>query len=372
MIRDLFINTTILATFIFLSGYIFRNESPSQSSSIVKKVFTGVGGGLLGIVLMLYSIHISEHTILDFRFIAITLLMMSTSSLPTFICTIILILFRVLYFGFNISSATSIFGLLLIFLGSYLIWKIKASRFVKWMLMNIYSLTVVSGLVIWLMKSFEHTYKILLIFWAISLLTAGGLYYAIIYIERVNEAFRKLKRQATMDALTGINNVRSFDKAFNDFVERVKTHNEKLSLLLIDIDHFKMVNDTYGHPAGDEVLRQLASTIKSNSRSFDVVSRVGGEEFSVLLPDCVHNRAFEVAERIRRAVEEKLFILPDGTEINITVSVGVSTLSIECIDKKDNFINEADQGLYLAKRTGRNKVCSIIENKCTDGICNCV
>lgn len=372
MIRDLFINSTILTTFIFIAGNVFRNEPLNKTSPIGQRLLAGLGASILGIILMFFGISITEHTILDLRHFAVLLLMFYAGVEPTLFCIVVLSLFRILFFGVNTSSIIAVIILISVFLGTYFMLKLKISNLFKWMIINVYSLIVLSIAVIFVMYSFKDSLKILPTYWIISIITCLVIHYLIKYIEGVNEVFRKLKKQATIDSLTGVNNVRTFDKNFNAFIERVINHDEKLSLLLIDIDHFKVVNDTYGHPAGDEVLKQLASTINHSTRAFDVVSRVGGEEFSVLLPDCMHKRAMEVGERIRVAVECKMFVLPDDTEINITVSIGVSTLSKECIEKKDNFINEADQGLYLAKKTGRNKVCSVIEQKCTNDLCNCI
>ena len=120
----------------------------------------------------------------------------------------------------------------------------------------------------------------------------------------------------------------------------------------------KKVNDTYGHQAGDEVLRQLGGLLISCSRPSDIVSRNGGEEFSLLLKNCSYSQALEIAERLRGIVENHRFSLPNGKELKITISLGASTY-LETTQCLEEFIKQADDTLYKAKRTGRNKVSAL-------------
>lgn len=124
--------------------------------------------------------------------------------------------------------------------------------------------------------------------------------------------------------------------------------------MMIDIDHFKKVNDTCGHPAGDEVLRQLATILIENSRSFDVVSRIGGEEFTIILPDCSSTQAYEVGERIRSAVENNEFCM-EQKNLKITISIGIASYP-EHSDDPHELLFLADKSMFEAKKTGRNKV----------------
>jgi diguanylate cyclase len=175
------------------------------------------------------------------------------------------------------------------------------------------------------------------------------------YSLTTNTLFRKLKSESAKDYLTGLNNVRSFDQRFNEAMDNANEKNEQVSLLMIDIDFFKKVNDTYGHHEGDIVLIELGNILTKNSRSFDMVSRNGGEEFTVILLDCHINQALNIAERIRAAVEKAEFILPDRTSIKITVSIGVANYP-ESAQQREYLLELADLALYQAKRTGRNKV----------------
>jgi len=126
--------------------------------------------------------------------------------------------------------------------------------------------------------------------------------------------------------------------------------------MMMDIDHFKKINDTYGHLAGDYVLKQLASVIKARIRREDTMSRYGGEEFALVLPEVDQINAGQTAEKIRKLVEKTVFKFED-TKIPVTVSMGVSALDPETKDPND-FIKRADEKLYQAKNQGRNQVCT--------------
>jgi diguanylate cyclase (GGDEF)-like protein/PAS domain S-box-containing protein len=164
---------------------------------------------------------------------------------------------------------------------------------------------------------------------------------------------RELERLATTDPLTGLTNRRVFSEAADRELRRARRHLEPLSVLIIDADHFKTVNDTYGHPAGDEVLRQLAAILLRSIRDIDLVCRWGGEEFVVMLIGVDATRASLVAERIRAGCAEAR-IESDGQEVRATVSVGVTDCRPE--ETIDGAVARADRGLYLAKSGGRNRV----------------
>lgn len=119
------------------------------------------------------------------------------------------------------------------------------------------------------------------------------------------------------------------------------------------------MNDTYGHLAGDEVLRQLGLLLSTCTRSFDIISRMGGEEFSVLLFNCSNELALDIGERIRSCIEHHPFILPDGKSICLTISIGAATF-METTHNPEQLVKQADSALYIGKNTGRNKVCTIL------------
>lgn len=164
------------------------------------------------------------------------------------------------------------------------------------------------------------------------------------------------KRLANSDGLTGLYNHRHLQERLDQEVQRARRYRRHLSLIMADLDCFKTYNDTFGHPRGDEVLIQVASTLRRVSRASDVVARYGGEEFTLILPETPLAEAARVAERAREAVEDLQFEIPggDGPSHQVSLSLGVATLPPG--GTKEQLVTAADQALYRAKRQGRNRV----------------
>lgn len=180
------------------------------------------------------------------------------------------------------------------------------------------------------------------------------------YQDDVDEQFQKqFYDSATKDHLTKIFNRKTFAERFIQEFSYALRHSRVYSLAMLDIDHFKKVNDTYGHQAGDYVLRQLADVISQLIRNEDIFARYGGEEFVILLRDTDEEKAFVFAMRIRRAVEKHEFKFQDKI-IPITVSIGISTLKDGNFKTPEEMFRVADEYLYKAKNNGRNRVESII------------
>ncbi len=166
----------------------------------------------------------------------------------------------------------------------------------------------------------------------------------------------RLFKQATRDGLTHLYNVRHFNLLLEAEFRNVSLYKfRRLSLIMSDIDNFKHINDTYGHQAGDVILREVARTLESNCRQMDVVARYGGEEFIIMLAGAGTKEAFDVAEKIRSAVENKKFKFKNETYY-ATISIGVAEFSNE--KNKDELIEKADKALYRAKQEGKNRVCA--------------
>ncbi|MFP3852798.1 MAG: diguanylate cyclase [Anaerolineales bacterium] len=165
--------------------------------------------------------------------------------------------------------------------------------------------------------------------------------------------YAQMERMAITDPLTQLYNRRGLSQLGEREIERARRYERDFSVLLIDLDHFKRLNDTHGHLAGDEVLRQLASLLNQLVRNIDLVARYGGEEFAVLLPECADDCAHEVAERLRQAIESTTFDTRAG-ELRITVSLGVA--SSESLPlQMEPLLAAADRALYAAKEAGRNQ-----------------
>ncbi|MFN7037995.1 MAG: PleD family two-component system response regulator [Alphaproteobacteria bacterium] len=175
------------------------------------------------------------------------------------------------------------------------------------------------------------------------------------YQDALKSNFQQSINMAITDSLTGLFNRRYFDAHCKSLIDQAKTLGKPLSLMIIDVDHFKSVNDTYGHLVGDEILKQLPNRITQNVRVTDLASRFGGEEFVVVMPNTSITDAQMVAERVRSSIENEVFTVsaPIG-KLAKTVSIGVTLLNE--IDTPETLLERADKGLYQAKQEGRNKV----------------
>ena len=170
-----------------------------------------------------------------------------------------------------------------------------------------------------------------------------------------NSYHEEIYRLTTIDGLTQIFNKRYFLETLEREISRAHRYRRELSLIMFDIDFFKKINDTYGHLAGDHVLKQLASVIKARIRREDIMARYGGEEFSIITPEVDGVGAGQFAEKIRKLVEKTAFKFEEN-KIAVTISIGVASLQADMHDPAE-FIKLSDEKLYQAKAEGRNKVC---------------
>ena len=170
------------------------------------------------------------------------------------------------------------------------------------------------------------------------------------------QRFSSIKNIAIYDTLTGLYNRRHFEEKLGADAQKSFHGGTPLSLVMVDLDHFKKVNDTFGHTEGDQVLSKISSLLKSSVRKKDTVARYGGEEFILILPGTGLEESFVIAERIRRLVENTLFEVGKA-QLNLTLSMGISNFPSHGVKSKEELIKMADQALYDAKRGGRNKVC---------------
>jgi diguanylate cyclase (GGDEF) domain len=194
--------------------------------------------------------------------------------------------------------------------------------------------------------------------WISALATCFIVYYLLQCIEKVSKRLTKNTKQSEKDFLTGLNNTKNFTRLFNQAIENVSKKKDSISVLVIDIDFFKKVNDVYGSLAGDSILRSLSDILIGACGKSDVLSRIERDKFSMILYKTSNNEACEIAESIRAVIEKYPFMLPKGKIIYITVSIGVATYPDTTEEPKAVF-SQADKSLHHAKQTGKNKVCSI-------------
>jgi two-component system, cell cycle response regulator len=175
------------------------------------------------------------------------------------------------------------------------------------------------------------------------------------YHEKLRHNYEQSLSMALTDSLTGVFNRRYVSAHLPRLMERSWESQKPVAILMFDIDHFKTVNDTYGHGVGDEVLREVANRTNRNLRNFDLVARYGGEEFIVVMPDTDRDAAYAVAERLRRRVGEETFaVSTQAAEITVTISIGVAVVD-GVGDTADAILKRADDALYQAQRSGRNR-----------------
>ena len=219
----------------------------------------------------------------------------------------------------------------------------------------------------------EHLARFTRLLFATGVLQATALFFGIFFIyplirtqareegklramtESLSARSVTLEQAALTDALTGMQNRRFFDDALREYISEFRRIGKPVGLMLLDLDHFKMVNDTHGHDIGDEVLRTVAGCLKDMTRYHDVVARLGGEEFAIVAPNMDEGALTKFAERIRKAVAG-LVVSADNVRLKVTTSVGLAIWDGD--ETAEELYRRADKHLYQAKRLGRNRVCA--------------
>ncbi|WP_273836088.1 diguanylate cyclase [Guptibacillus sedimenti] len=358
LIHDFFVNMMIILALLFLYYQFFREENLTPTSSIKRKFLSGLYAGMIGILLMIYSIQVVDSTtIIDLRHIPLLLVTLYGGPLPGMIALIVIQITRFII-GINLSSFVSLGLLTSLYIG-YLFfrkWKVSFIAIAFWMI--IYSNIAFSIIIVYVLLDIKSLFsEINVLYWITSTVTGAMALYTTEHLRKTNHLFKEYKKSATIDPLTGLNNVRSFDEALNSAIQESTNAEKPLSLLVIDIDHFKHVNDTYGHAAGDTILAQFGKTLRIAARMNDIVSRNGGEEFTILLDNCSNREALAIGEQVRSTIEEISFSINKDISIHITASIGTSTFP-ETVPFPAQLYREADEALYQAKRSGRNRICS--------------
>ncbi|MBK5469870.1 MULTISPECIES: diguanylate cyclase [Bacillus] len=349
MFRDLFVNMTIILSFIFVGGQLLRDKPLKEGFAVWQKCVVGIFTGILGVLLMHFGVHI-EDSLLDLRYLAVILAVIIGGPIASSITVAIILITRLLFTDYSLASELACYTIIVTGIGIVFIWRMKISIFTKWIWLNVYSLSI---LILPLSILFKDV-SVVVLYFVCSIVAGYITFVSASYVLQSNELFQTMRHYATIDALTNLGNVRQFDLEMNRHIGNKHMKNDSLCLLLIDIDHFKYVNDTYGHPAGDEVLKQLGRILLENTPFPNLVFRKGGEEFALLLPKKMIAFGTRIGEQIRLAVEKHSFQLQNGEKIKITVSVGLS----EYKKSPEQFIQSADDALYYSKRNGRNKVSS--------------
>lgn len=354
MFSQLFVNLTILVTFLFFYYQVFREHSFSRAASIRVRLFTGILFGVLGMVLIGFGIRVNEYTLIDLRHIPIMLSALFGGWIPAVTAAAIISFSRIAIGG----------GVIVLYPLSMIVFSTAAYIFVArlvrnpwlaafYMLLcsNIYFLIIM----IYQLNTVNLYTEVVLSYWLVSFTGAFAAVYMVKRLTYSNQLLHKYRTESLKDPLTGLDNPRSFAYSLTKNLGQASKMKQAVSLLIIDIDHFKDINDRYGHAAGDDILRQLGTVLLEMVRPEDSVYRKGGEEFTIILSNCPAPKAAATAERIRRRVEKYPF-LTDGETLYITVSTGASIFPETAVEERELF-KQADDALYQAKNQGRNQTC---------------
>ncbi|MDQ1236982.1 diguanylate cyclase [Paenibacillus sp. SORGH_AS306] len=359
MAIDLINNLTLTSTFLFLGNLLLnkiRNKFENRKRLFIS--LAGITYGLFGLVLILWGFHLPEsHILIDLRALAVIGAVYTVGSVAGLIAALIIISGRVLFFEYgNIDVLVVGASIVMIawILSSFLLkgdYRVSLSR---WLIIICCSMILPSILFYFTLQTriFWQFITILIVF------LVGGLftYIILVYLTRSNHLFVLLKELANRDHLTGLHNPRAFEALFEETLNYAKSHQKNMSLLMLDIDHFKAINDTYGHSSGDAVLSQIGELLQDFVRSGDVCARKGGEEFIIILNSCTRDHAIHIAEKLRVLIEQNEFVLPNNRLLAITVSIGVATFP----DTKSNLmLDKVDEALYEAKHQGRNRIYAV-------------
>ncbi|NCC75257.1 MAG: GGDEF domain-containing protein [Clostridia bacterium] len=350
---SLFINASIIVSTVLLAHILLQD--PRFILFKTKQLAAGFFAGVLGSILILYSIPINEKILLDLRYFPILFMALYSSMTAAVFAAVLIGLFRILIQGVSDVSLLAAGITLAIGIGSGWIGRLPLHLARKWV--AVISLTcALTGSTVWyLLRANSERTSILTLYLGAIIAMAFLMYAFLTYITSVNRKLELLREEAEKDFLTGLKNPRQFYKSLNHYFKVTMENDRKVSLLYLDVDHFKAVNDTFGHADGDLVLQELGKILKRATRSHDIVSRKGGEEFAALLVDCNLEQAVIAAERIRRNVESYDFKLRNQLSTHITVSIGVSAIP-EKTQEISKLLEQADCALYAAKNSGRNRV----------------
>ncbi|MEJ8303631.1 GGDEF domain-containing protein [Saccharibacillus sacchari] len=356
MFKELFINFTILATLLFF-GNVFFNRFRKSSLAVNSKRWlpwvTGIALGVVGIVMMEFSFPIGDNSVIDLRQTAI-IIGVYVAGIPGGLgASLMIAAFRFFFFGhFGLSSYVGAANAIVTFLLVILVLKKGQLQPPQWAAAFAVQFSVLLvSLFIMIGPDFVNIVPVY------SVIIAGtGVFTFLMlrHLKNSNELFAFMEDAAHRDFLTGLHNPRAFYLAYDRHVKRAQQHGEEFGLILLDIDHFKRVNDTYGHPAGDLVLRQLGNILAACAPVDGYAARNGGEEFAIVIEPCEEQEVVSIAERIRSSVEKHAFLLEDDTRLKLTVSLGYG---LSHAGSPKTLFRRVDDALYRAKENGRNQIC---------------
>ncbi|MDO3411801.1 diguanylate cyclase [Saccharibacillus sp. CPCC 101409] len=348
MVSDLFVNFCLLSSFLFFGdmfGYMIQDRFTIRPALL--KTLYGTALGLFGVLQMMFTFELPNGMLLDFRQLSIMVSAALGGVWPALLTSSIIAAGRLIIAGeVNVSALIGAFAALLTFAAVAPAFLLRISFEKQWATAALTSMLLAIGLIYYRLG--PAGIPLILLLAAVQIVACLFTYLLMRYLRTARELHTALKQDIEHDFLTGLYNSRGFESRYRMAV----ASGSPFALLLMDIDHFKKVNDTYGHPAGDAVLIQLGKILREGVRRIGCSSRKGGEEFAIILRPCDAKKAYETAEKLRRQIEETDFVLPEGRVIRITVSLGIGMYPRF---SENELVEETDRALYRAKEAGRNR-----------------
>lgn len=356
MVEDLIINASLVISLIFGFMKMRWNHNHEKFSQLAGTVLDGIGGGLMGLVLMWFSVDISNGTIVDFRYIPIVLMVLFVSDESAIISALIIAFGRFI-FGQSLSAVIAFLLIFILLVGLIIInRKIeqKGTIVFKGSIMIVFSTIIYIFFFITRIEDPFILYPLLAVYFCVSISVGIFSIFFMNYLRTSEYLLRRYEIESSVDYLTGLKNVRKFNQILEYYEKKTMTKQSNLAIAMIDIDHFKQVNDTYGHSAGDYVLIELAKLMDKHLEKDAYVFRKGGEEFAALFPSLNAEKVFDLMDDCRKLIEVTPFQISSEHKLFLTISVGVSHYPDNTV-KVEDLMNQADKKLYTAKENGRNQ-----------------
>ncbi|MFD1885459.1 GGDEF domain-containing protein [Paenibacillus wenxiniae] len=365
IIQTLFNNLTFLTTALFFGNLILKIvDRKLGKTKWGTPLIGGIFSGLIGIAMMTYfsiNIHSAGNSlIVDFRQLAILFSVYYGGGWAGLIAALIMGVYRLFIGSFQFSSWIGLANIMFTYiLAATMMHYAKRVSLWVWVRALIGSLLIYL-IAVTIVGALLHAYVLHAIFGLFFMLAGLFAYYIISYLRRADDNLIMMRDAANHDFLTKLYNPRSFDRLFRKTTEQAEERQESFALLVVDIDHFKYVNDQYGHLNGDIVLVQVAQLLNDTVRQHGYCARKGGEEFAAILNLNTPYDVLQMAEQVRERIEQHVFKLEGGHQLHLTVSIGVSFYPQHV---PQQMFQEADKALYYAKEHGRNRVCSSMDLK---------
>ncbi|MGX7393824.1 GGDEF domain-containing protein [Carnobacterium mobile] len=357
MLTSIFLNTIANVSILSMASYILVKLIPKKrhyTLGLKQKLWMIGVSSATSFLLMLFSVDMPQDVKLDLRHVIFILLVYyfgSSIAVPTiFVASLLRFLLGVNSASIRAAAMYAVLALIVPILSKKL-----TARFNQYAVMVMLNMVFVLASALNLYFLYYDRAATIAIFFSLLLLSSGVVIIVTLFTEDLRKSFSLYldeQEHAKMDFLTGLYNVREFNKKWQKI--QIDKSIKTTAFIMLDIDHFKWINDNYGHANGNFVLRQLATILKIEAPDNELVYRIGGEEFCLILNDLSYTDQQKVAEQIRAKVAEKEFLLENGNGIQLTVSVGLAA-SAQNKDMKKLF-RLADRCLYDAKNQGRNQV----------------